>query len=137
MNFRKHERSEPAVRLPLAALIDVVLFLLMYFIMAGSLAPAESQLSAAVVAARSGGSSGSSLATQVVRVESVGGTVRVRVGERVVADRAALRELLERLPKEQGVVIRADDSVPIFAAASVLQAARDAGFVRISYVAGK
>jgi biopolymer transport protein ExbD len=136
MNLRRRPRTEPIVRLPLAAMIDVALFVLMYFIMVGSLVPAESHLTASVVAERRQGGGGSDLATQVVRIELVGQTVRVRLGERVLPDRLALQRVLEDLPKEQGIVVRSDDDAPVYAAAAVLQAITDAGFTRVSYIAG-
>jgi len=50
-----------------------------------------------------------------------------------VTEQGALRALLERLPKEPGIVLRANDDVPVDAAAMALQAVRDAGFSRVSY----
>jgi len=43
---------------------------------------------------------------------------------------------LSKLPKAPGIIIKVDNEATVAAAALVLQAARDAGFVRISYVAG-
>lgn len=138
MTFRRAKKDDGLIRLPLVALIDVTLFLLLYFIMAGSLAAAESQLTSAIVADRRGAGEGSGLASQVIRVmpgpEGVG--VRVVLGQAEVRDRGALRALLEKLPQGPGIVVRVDDRVSVYAAAATLQTIRDAGFTKVSYVAG-
>jgi hypothetical protein len=55
----------------------------------------------------------------------------------VVQDQASLTAILRELPKEPGVVVRVDEDELVQWAAAALQAARDAGFTRVSYVAGK
>jgi biopolymer transport protein ExbD len=135
LNFRKQRRKDPMIRLPIAALIDVVLFLLLYFIMAGTLAASEGELPSALTTQGQGSGGGSGLAPQVLRVErsATGGGVVFRLGANGVSDQAALRALLEKLPKEPGIVLRASDDVSVEAAAAALQAVRDAGFSRLSY----
>lgn len=137
MNFRKKRRTADIMPLPLVALIDVVLFMLMYFIMAGTLAPAEGELPATLSAEKRGSGRGSELASQVLRVSRRGSGAKFALGSRAVEDQAALTALLRELPKEPGVVVRVDDDVPVEFAAAALQAARSAGFSRVSYVAGK
>jgi biopolymer transport protein ExbD len=141
LNFKRKSEGEYAMRLPLVALIDVVLFLLLYFLIAGTLASPESQLSTAITADRKGGGSGSALTAQVLRVERGVGTeeagARFVIGSRVTGDRNSLREVLKGLPKDAGIVIRVADDVTIGAAATALQVARDVGFSKVSYVAGK
>jgi biopolymer transport protein ExbD len=138
MNFRRSRKELQLIRMPLAALIDVVLFMLMYFIMAGTLLPAEGELPAALSAERAGAGRGSAFSSQVVRVEqNASGQAVFRLGARVIADRRELVEVLRALPKEPGVVVQAADSVEVQHAQAALQAARDAGFMRVSYVAGK
>ena len=59
MNLHPARRRNYTVHpLPLVAMIDVVLFLLLYFIIAGSMVPAESQLSAALSTAARGAGGG-------------------------------------------------------------------------------
>jgi biopolymer transport protein ExbD len=60
--------------------------------------------------------------------------VRFTIGQVVVRDQASLRAVLERLPREPGVAVRADPAAPIAAVAAALQAAKDAGFEKRSYV---
>ena len=126
------------VRLPIVALVDVVLFMLFYFIMAGTFGAEEARLSSTLATDRGGGGAGgSSLSSQVVRVESEGGRVVYRLGGRAITQREELGQLLAMLPKGPGVVIRAGDSVPVEAAAVALQLAHDAGFSKVSYVGSR
>lgn len=138
MNFqrRRKQRDVHLIRLPLVALIDVVLFMLMYFIMAGTLSGSEASLSSALGADRRGGGSGQKLAAQVVDVVPEGSRTVFKIGARVLADRAALAEVVGKLPLASGIIVRVSDRAPVSAAATALQVVRDAGFRRVSYVPG-
>ncbi|MEX2219096.1 MAG: biopolymer transporter ExbD [Phycisphaerales bacterium] len=125
------------VRLPLVALIDVILFLLIYFIMAGSLAAEESELRAALQTEKKQAGQGSDLAPQVLFVEAPGGAVRFRIGERVFNDRPSLTAVLKQLPKDQGIRVRVSGEPPVESAAAALQACTEAGFSKVSYVPGR
>jgi biopolymer transport protein ExbD len=121
------------MRLPLIALIDVILFLLMYFLLAGSLEAEERELAATLgsgstVAGDSGG-----FTPQVIDVTWDGRRVAFRIGARPPMGRDAMAEILRGLPKEPGIVLRVSDAVPVADAAGALQACRDAGFTRIAY----
>lgn len=123
-------------KLYLVPLIDVVMFLLLYFMFATTLTPPEGQLATALRAEGRGGAAGRELVPQVVRVERVEGRGAFVVGERVIRDRARLTEVLRALPKEGGVVVRVSGVVTVEDAAAAVQAAKDAGFTRVSYVPG-
>jgi biopolymer transport protein ExbD len=125
------------VRLPLVALIDVILFLLIYFVMAGTLAAEESQLPSSLRTDRQAAGKGSDLSPQIVFVEWIAGATRFRIGERVMNDKAALAGVLLQLPKDSGVVVKVTGAVSVEGAASALQACRDAGFSKVSYVPAK
>jgi biopolymer transport protein ExbD len=121
------------MRLPLIALIDVILFLLMYFLLAGSLESEERELasrigSGAAVAGDSGG-----FTPQVVDVAIREGRVTFTLGARPPAGLASLAEAIRDLPKEPGIVVRMSGAVGVQDAAAALQACRDAGFTRIAY----
>jgi len=131
------------IRLPLTAFIDVVLFILIYFLIAGSLAPEEAELASGLrvekkALSATGAADTSSVADltpQVVSLEpGPTGTVIFRMGARVMRDRRELEGLLRALPKTQGVIIKVPTTVTVDAAAAAMQAAHDAGFTRISYV---
>jgi biopolymer transport protein ExbD len=132
----KRRRDEMAPRLPLVAFIDVVLFLLLYFLMAGNLASQEAEL-ASGLRAQSNTATKSNLADQIVQVSSEGGKAVFLVGQRRCETRGALAELLRQLPKDPGVFIKVSGEASVEAAAAALQAATDAGFTKISYVPAK
>ena len=125
------------VRLPLIALIDVVLFLLLYFMIAGTLAGEESLLASSLRTDKPGKGHGSDLQSQILFVESAGGAARFRLGDRSVQDKAGLAVLLKQLPRESGIIVKVAPHVRVEAAASALQACKDAGFLKVSYVPGK
>ncbi|MFZ4574251.1 MAG: ExbD/TolR family protein [Phycisphaerales bacterium] len=138
MNFRSpHRRASRIPRLPLVALIDVVLFLLMYFMLATDMGGEERQLAATLKAdskAGSGGSGSSALRPQIVQVEPAAGGYLFRIGDRVAKTREALTQVLAQLPKDNGVVVRVSPDCSVEAAAAAIQACKDAGFVKVSYV---
>jgi biopolymer transport protein ExbD len=138
MKFQKYRTRRFAlegVRLPLIALVDVVLFLLLYFIIAGTLTPPEGELASSLRTDRGGTGRSSDLLPQILMVDYPAGRARFRIGERVMEDKASLVGLLAQLPKEGGIVLKVAGEAPVESAATALQACRDAGFVNISYVA--
>lgn len=139
--LRKEDRrfTPEKVRLPLVALIDVVFFLLIYFVIAGTLAGEEAQLAAALKADKQGPGKGSDLAPQILFVEPgpLAGKARFRLGDRTMEDRASLAAVLKQLPKANGVIIRVAGGVTVDSAAAALQATHDAGFQKVSYVPAK
>ena len=138
MNIRGRVKpAERLIRLPLIALIDVVLFVLLYFIIAGTFGGTESDLAAALAGDRVGAGSGNRLSAQVLNVEPDGALVRFRIGARVAKDRNELTAVVAQLPKEPGINVRVANDVPVSAAAMALQVVHDAGFTRISYVPGR
>ncbi|MFT3684830.1 MAG: biopolymer transporter ExbD [Phycisphaerales bacterium] len=138
MNFRRRPDSGTGItKLPLAALIDVVFFLLFYFIMAGTLTAEEGELPMTLSTGKRAAGSGSDYSTQVLFVQIEGGKPRYRLGTRAIESQEELTTVLAQLPKEPGIVVRADDEAPVQWTAVALQSARDAGFSRVSYVAGK
>lgn len=139
MRFSKKNRNllgRHTMRLQLIAMIDVVLFILLYFMLSSSFAADEKNLDAAL-GVEGRGAKGTNLQPQVVMVQAKEGGAVYVIGERVVKDREALENVLKLLPKEQGVFVKVTGQVPVDAAAVALQAASDAGFRKISYVPTK
>lgn len=130
MKFARRASPLRAPRLQSVALIDVVLFLLLYFISATELTPDESQLSAAL-RTDAQGTGASSFTPQILTVSK--GPV-YRIGDRSITTRDALTALARQLPKEAGVVIRVTDSAEAGSVAEAIQVFHDAGFLKISYV---
>jgi biopolymer transport protein ExbD len=138
LNFARRKRRIGLThlpRLPLVAFIDVVLFLLLYFVLATNFVPDEKELST-TLRGQAQGRSGSGLIPQILRVEVSGDAVVFRLGDRVTVDRDALVDLLSRLPKDGGLFIQVGERVPVGGAAKAIQAASEAGFAKISYVGG-
>ncbi len=125
------------VRLPLIALIDVVLFLLLYFMIAGTMAGEESLLASSLRTDKPGKGKGSDLQSQILSVEPSGESARFRLGDRSVQDKAGLAVLIKQLPKESGIIVKVAPQVRVEAAAAALQACKDAGFQKVSYVPGR
>jgi biopolymer transport protein ExbD len=128
------------LRLPLIALIDVVLFLLFYFIIAGTMAGAEAELPTTLGTSRAGSGESSGMQPQVLTIawvaDSTGGHAEFKMGQRTMRERRTLENVLKALSKDVGIIIRPAADVPVEATATALQLARDAGFRRISYAPG-
>lgn len=121
-------------KLTLVALIDVCLFLLLYFMIASTFAGPESQLASGIRTEKPGSGKAQDLQPLFLEVTLEDGGPSFRLGQRVTSDRAALREVLLQLPKGGGVVVRVAGDVPVEGAAAAIQACKDAGFVKVSYV---
>jgi len=135
-------RSDESIVLPLVALLDVIFFLLFYFMAAGTLTPPENELPATLATEQVGaGSSSSDFTSQVIYVErastGAAGRVQYRIGQRTMSTRSELDAILSSLPKPPGIVIRAANDVTVAAVAEALDAARLGGFSKISYVSGR
>jgi biopolymer transport protein ExbD len=139
LRFRPHNfhEREKLPRLPLAAFIDVCLFLLLYFILATDFSKAESWLDSTIATDKRGPAVAADLAPQVVTVGVDKDKAVFRLGDRVANDKAGLEAVLKQLPKQNGVFIKVPGEVPVWAAAMAMQAARDAGFTKVSYVPAK
>jgi biopolymer transport protein ExbD len=136
MRFRRGKPTGFAVpaKLTLVALIDVCLFLLLYFMIASSFSGPEAELASGIKTDKPGSGAAQDLQPLILDVKLDGGKPTFRLGQRVSTEREALRELLGQLPKAGGVVVRVAGDVPVEAAATAIQACKDAGFVKVSYV---
>ncbi|MHC4826143.1 MAG: hypothetical protein ACYTEY_06245, partial [Planctomycetota bacterium] len=74
---------------------------------------------------------------QIVEVRLVNGAAAYMVGTEVFRDRQDLTTALEPLHKPSGLFVKVYDEVPVAAAAAAIQAGRDAGFEKLTYVAAK
>ncbi len=133
MRFRRQGTRE-ASELPMTSLIDVVFLLLIYFMLTQTIATKEGELSSALQTQRGEGRA-ADLVPQIVDVIVENGATGFLVGERLVRTRQDLTAVLRTLSREGGVFIRADDAAPVAGVAAAMQAAHDAGFRKVSYVA--
>ena len=140
MNFRSPKstsRLDPSgLRLPLIALIDVILFLLMYFMIAGSLDVEEAELRTAIRAEQRAGRGTPEVGAPIIDVATVEGRVEFRVGAHRRGTRDELAAVLKKLPTRSGAIIRVSAGTTVGAAAAAAQACADAGFEKISYLPG-
>lgn len=120
--------------LPIASLIDVVFLLLIYFIVTSSMVPSESFLSSSLRAETRAGGHAADLQPQIVLVDMVDDEPVFVLGGRTIRTRAQLFGVLRQLPKEGGVFVKVTGRAPVSATAAALQACKDAGFRRVSFV---
>ena len=131
----KRRRSQLGA-LPLTSMIDVVFLLLVFFLVTADFAKKENKLPAALQT-EGGGVQSSDLQPQIIQIAMLDGGVVFTIGQVRCADRPSLASVLGQLPRDPGVAIKAEPDVPIQAIATALQAARNAGFARRSYVPGE
>ncbi len=135
MRFVRVDTADRATRLPLIGMIDVFFLLLVYFLTSATITPPEEELAASLSAEKEDAAA-ASLEPQVVTVGApAAGVGRFTVSGVSLGTQAELVSLLSSLPKEPGVFIRANDDARVDDVAAALQASRDAGFERITYVA--
>ena len=134
-------RVKPATRrgrlmspLQITPMIDVVFLLLIYFLLSTSYNPPEAELVPALQTEQVEGGSAADLQPQIVRVDIFGDQPGFRLGERILRSRDELRAVLEQLPTEGGVFIEGTDRVTVRWATAAIQAGRDAGFDKVTYV---
>lgn len=119
--------------LPLTSMIDVVFLLLVFFLVTANFAQKESKLPAALQT-EGGGVRSSDLQPQIIQISVMNGQSIYTIGQVECSDRASLESVLQQLPRDAGVAIKAEPDVPVQAIATALQAARNSGFSRRSYV---
>lgn len=135
MNLLPRAIQRRQASLPLIGMIDAFFLLLVYFLTSATITPPEEELAAALSAETEDAAS-ASLERQVVVVGlRSGSSPRYEVSGRTLGSQQGLVDLLTQLPKEPGLFIRADDDAVVADVAAALQAGKDAGFDRITYVA--
>lgn len=122
--------------LPLTSMIDVVFLLLVFFLVTADFAKKENKLPAALQT-EGGGVRSSDLQPQIIKISMLNGQTTFTIGQVRCTDRESLEAVLAQLPSEPGVAIKSEPDVPIQAIATALQAAKNAGFARRSYVPGE
>jgi biopolymer transport protein ExbD len=136
MNLRppKRKRRGSILRMELTPMIDVIFLLLIYFFLTNAQQPPEAELAPALAAQRVEGGGTADFQPQIVDVVRRDGSPAFQIGGRVLRERDQLFDVLSALPKDSGVFVRAGDDALLEWTATALQTARDAGFVRVTYV---
>lgn len=133
-------RSSPSLelaelRLPIVALLDVILFILMYFMFAGNLDDEEKLLRATIGGISTGATSAAPAAPPtIVEIGVIDGRESFRVRDVVAVDREALAEALHTLPRETPIILRVADDATVGAIATATQVCRDEGFEKVVHV---
>jgi len=120
--------------LPMTSLIDVVFLLLIFFMMTATFTPDERRIDAGLAVEGRGDVSTDDLVPQIVEVSGGPGGDVFAIGGRRPATQRELTDILRRLPKAPGVIIRVRDSATIAGVAAAEQAVADAGVTRRTYV---
>jgi len=132
------QRTKNRGRLPsplqITPMIDVIFLLLIYFLLSTSYSPPEAELVPSLQSQRVESGSAADLQPQIIEVDIFQGEPGFRIGGRILRTKEDLRALLEELPSEGGVFIEGADRVTVRWAAAAIQASRDAGFEKVTYV---
>ena len=137
IRYRPGRRSE-RITLNLASMIDVTFLLLVYFMIATVIAQQEDKLSPTLQTEQEDSAGqASDFTPQVIEVVVLDGQPAYRLGTRVMRERRALYDAIEKLPKDQGVFVKVADNVSVGFAVAAVQACRDAGFEQVTYVPEK
>lgn len=135
IRVRASRRGFNQIMLNLTSMIDVVFLLLIYFIVTMAVLTPEDHLSPTIQTEnRSDAGQQNDFQPQVIEVGLVDGLPGYRLGSQVLRDKGSLVDVLESLPKEPGVFVRVNRGVSVGFAAAALQAARDVGFEKVTYV---
>ncbi len=136
MNFtavgNKHNLNRSALNL--SSMIDVTFLLLVYFIVTTVFTPPEESLSPALQIEAGNSIQATDFEPQIILVDVQNDNAFYQIGENIIYDRSSLSHLIQKLPKDPGIIIRVDDDVPVGFAIAAVQVSRDAGFQRVTYV---
>jgi len=115
-------------------MIDVIFLLLIFFMATTTFSQPEGRLTPGLKEERAGAGRASDLEPQIVDVIRQGDRDVFKLGDRAYMDKKSLAKALDELPKEPGVFVRVANEVSVSSAAAALQACRDGGFEKVSYV---
>lgn len=130
----QQKRSRLPSPLQITPMIDVIFLLLIFFLLSTSYSPPESELIPSLQSEQVEGGSSADFQPQIVEVDFFGGQPGFRIAGRVLRSKAELRDLLAELPREGGVFVEGADRVSVRWATAALQACRDAGYEKVTYV---
>ncbi len=129
-------RQHNEARLNITPMIDVVFLLLIFFLTTTTFLDPESFLSP-LIRTSDESAQASYLQPQVIRVDRIEGALRYIVGEQQLRNQAELTAVIAALPKEPGIFVEVTSRVSVDHAVAAVQAARDAGFEKVTYVPAK
>ena len=125
--------SDTEAEVDMTPMVDVTFLLLIFFMVTANFVR-ESELRSTLWQDQQGSGAASDLRPQIITIRRTGERFEFLLGERVISTQRELTELLGQLPKDGGVFVRAPGDVTVEPVAAALQAASDAGFLKVSYV---
>ena len=135
MSFSKgNRRGINRAALNMSSMIDVTFLLLIYFIVSTVLSKPEDQLNPTLMVDQGTAVNESLLEPQIILVEKRNLIPVYALGDLVFTSREELSKVLQALPKDPGVIIKADNNVLVAFAVAAIQESRDAGFEKVTYV---
>lgn len=135
MNFSNAKRRRiNSTALNLSSMIDVTFLLLVYFIVTTVFTPPEDLLSPALKVEEGTSSQQEEFEPQIVTISIQGANPAYLIGEQVLRNREQFVTVISKLPREPGIIIRVEDTVPVGFAIAAIQESRNAGFERVTYV---
>lgn len=131
---RRHQST--SMQLSMTSMIDVVFLLLIFFMTTSSFVQTERNLDPAVKTRESSASAASEdLEPAIVDVVESAGRFVYQLGPRELTDMAELTRVLRGFDnKSEGAFVRVSAAAPFGMAAAAIQACKDAGFMKVSYV---
>jgi len=135
MNFRSNAQPE-RIFFQIAPLVDVLLFLLVFFIMTWNFARNEAELDVKVPAAREGKENQRAIGEVILNVKRDGTIVM----NRRAMTPETLQETLEKIAKlypDQAVVLRGDENVDYKRVVDVLDICRAANIWNVAFATSK
>ena len=135
MNFRTQAQPE-RIFFQIAPLVDVLLFLLVFFIMTWNFARNEAELDVKVPAAREGKENNRAIGEVILNVKRDGTIVMNR--RAMTSD--TLKDTLEKIAKlypDQAVVLRGDENVDYKKVVDVLDICRAANIWNVAFATSK
>ncbi|MDX2226033.1 MAG: biopolymer transporter ExbD [Verrucomicrobiae bacterium] len=131
MNFRRNHESQPLF-LQLAPMIDVILFLLTFFLLTWNVARTETELDIKIPSASASRESSSPFDTVVLNVKPDGGIVLNRREVPPKELTGLLRDLVKQFPN-QTVIIRAGENTDYKFIINALNICREADLWNVAF----
>jgi biopolymer transport protein ExbD len=135
MNLRRRLNQDP-IQLQLAPMIDVILFLLCFFLLTWNLARYEQDLEVKVPVARNG-TPPQNLPGEVIINLRFNGTVELERRKLTFTELEGKLSAIEQVYPDQAVVLRGDENVEYKYVARVLDACRAAKLTNIAFATNR
>ena len=132
----KTKRAAADMELSTTSMIDIVFLLLIFFLVTSTFVKPEREYRPSIkINEKNSASSSNDLEPAIINVTKNGGRIFYQVGGLEIDSDDALVATLKSFPnKEQGAFVRAPGDVKFDYCVRAIAAAREAGFVGVSYV---